>query len=149
MGYRSDVRIVTSTEGFKKLQEFVENYLKKEKVDIGEYNLLNSLDIDSKGKEQCYFGWNYIKWYDFCGFPEIDAIVKGLDYLEKRGFSYRFMEIGEDYRDIEEKCFDGDKDDIDLEYPSLIREFDDEYITNYIEEPLKKDIENNKEGIDI
>ena len=28
MGYRSDIRIVTSKTGFEKLTEFVENYLK-------------------------------------------------------------------------------------------------------------------------
>ena len=31
MGYRSDIRIVTSKEGFEKLQEFVRNHLKKNK----------------------------------------------------------------------------------------------------------------------
>lgn len=146
MGYRSDVRIVTSKEGFEKLQEFVENYLKEKKVNIEEYNLLNLLDVESKGKEQCYFGWNSIKWYDFCDDPQIDAIMNGLDYLEENEYSFRYMIIGENLDDIEERYYDGEKEDIDLEYPSLIREFDDEYITNLIEEPLKEEY---KEDIDI
>lgn len=149
MGYRSDVRIVTSKEGFKKLEEFVENYLKEKQVDIEEYNLLNSLDIKSQGKGQCYFGWDSIKWYEFSDFEEIDAIVAGLQYLKEEGYSYRFTSIGEELDDIEENSYDGDKDDIDLEYPSIIRQFDDDYTKEYLEEPLKDELDENKEEIGI
>lgn len=149
MEYRSDVRIVTSEEGFKKLEEFVENYLKEKKVDIEQYNLLNSLDIKSQGKGQCYFGWDSIKWYDFCDEIRIDAIVEGLDYLEKNEYSYRFSSIGENLDDIEENSYDGKKDKIYLEYPSIIRKFEDDYTQKYLEEPLKNEIDESKEEIGI
>lgn len=149
MGYRSDVRIVTSEEGFKKLEQFVENYLKEKKVDIEEYNLLNSLDIRSQGKGQCYFGWNSIKWYDFCDEIKIDAIVAGLDYLEKNEYSYRYTIIGENLDDIEENSYDGNKEDIYLEYPSVIRQFEDDYTKEYLEGPLKNRIDESKEEIGI
>lgn len=42
MGYRSDVRIVTSKNGFEELKKFVENYLKEHESDESE-NLLNDL----------------------------------------------------------------------------------------------------------
>lgn len=149
MGYESDVRIVTSEEGFKKLKQFVENYLKEKKVDSEEYNLLNSLDIRSQGKGQCYFGWDSIKWSEYCNNVEIDAIVEGLDYLEENGYSYRFSSIGENLDDIEENSYNGEKDNIYLEYPSIIRKFEDDYTQKYLEEPLKNEIDESKEEIGI
>ena len=39
------------------------------------------------------------------------------------------MRIGEDYGDVDEYFFDGKNDEnIDLEYPSMIRRFDDKYV---------------------
>ena len=118
-------------------------------MDIKENNLLNFLDIKSEGKGQCYFGWDYIKWSEHCGYPEIDAIMNGLDYLEENEYSFRYMIIGENKDDIEERYYDGNKEKINLEYPDLIREFDDDYITNYLEEPLKDNINKDMEEIDI
>ena len=37
MGYRSDIRIITSKDGFEILKEFIKGYLKDNKED---YNLL-------------------------------------------------------------------------------------------------------------
>lgn len=146
MGYRSDVRIITSKEGFEKLKEFVKNYLKEHNE---EYNLLEECDIKKQGKEQYYFGWNYLKWYD--GYVDVDSIMQGLKYLEENEYSYRYMRIGESYEDIEEQSYDGDKDkNIYLEYLSMTREFDDEYVQDLIKTNEKTtELEENKESIDI
>ena len=50
MGYRSDIRIVTTKDGFEKLKEFVKKYLEEKKLDIKEYNLLEELDTKADGK---------------------------------------------------------------------------------------------------
>ena len=94
-------------------------------------------------------GWNSLKWYD--GYPEVDAIMQGLDYLEENEYSYRYMIIGEDYADVEEKSYDGEKDeDVYLEYPTMIRDFDDEYIFDLIKDKEKSiESEKNKESIEI
>ena len=55
MGYRSNIRIITSKDGYEKLKEFVTNYLKEHNED---YNLLEECDIRQKGKNQVNFGWN-------------------------------------------------------------------------------------------
>lgn len=145
MGYRSEIRIITSKEGYEKLNEFVEQYLK----DTEEDNLLKECDIKNIGKEQCYFGWNDIKWREN-DFKDVDAIMEGLNYLGENEYSYRYMRMGENYDDIEEQFYDGEKDkDICLEYPSLIREFDDEYVKDLIEEKTPENEEKNKEEIDI
>lgn len=151
MGYRSDVRIITSRKGFEKLSEFVINYLKEKGLDIKNYNLLKMLEINVQGKEQYYFGWNGVKWYDGIeGYEDVNAIMKGLDYLSENEYSYRYMIIGESYDDIEEQSYDGAKDeDIYLEYPCMIREFDDDYLKSLIEEKQLDTPEENKEEIDI
>jgi len=144
MGYRSDVRITVSKKGYEELKKFVEDYLKdKVKEDeMNEWNLLNSIDIKMEGEEQVYLGWNYLKWYE--GYKEVDAIMEGLNYLEENEYSYRYMIIGEDYTDVEEMSNDGKKDkDNYLEYPCIIREFDDDYIIELIEP--EKQVEENKE----
>lgn len=145
MGYRSDIRITTSKEGFKVLSEFAKDYLGKKNK---EYDLLNDLELMVEGKEQCYFGWNYVKWYD--GYNEVDAIMKGLDYLQDNDYSYRYMRIGESYDDCEEQSYDGEKDEnIDLEYPNMIRGFDDDYIKELIQDKQIEGPEEDMEDIDI
>lgn len=145
MGYRSEIRIITSKKGYEKLNEFVEQYLK----DTEEDNLLKECDIKNIGKEQCYFGWNDIKWREN-DFKDVDAIMEGLNHLGENEYSYRYMRIGENYEDIEEQFYDGEKDeDIYLEYPSMIREFDDEYIKELISEKTLENEEKNNEEIDI
>lgn len=146
MGYRSDIRIVTSKNGFEKLKEFVKNYLEEKKVDTKEYNLLEELEVKVEGKNQIYFGWNYLKWYD--GYVDVDAIMEGIDYLGENEYSYRYMIIGESYDDCQEQSYDGDKETY-LEYPSMIREFDDDYIKNILEDKQINITEQNKEEIDI
>lgn len=148
MGYRSDIRIVTSKDGFEKLKEFVIKYLEEKKLDTKEYNLLDSMDVMAEGKGQVYFGWNYLKWYEG-DYPEVDSIMDGINHLGENEYSYRYMRIGESYEDIEEQSYDGEKDDIYLEYPNMIREFDDDYLKKLINDKQVDLQEENKEEIDI
>lgn len=146
MGYRSDIRIVTSKEGFEKLSEFVKNYLKENNED---YNLLEECDIKQEGKKQCYFGWDSVKWYEH-DYKDVDAIMEGLSHLGENEYSYRYMRMGESYDDIEEQYYDGDKDkNIYLEYPNMIRGFDDEYLKEQLKDKTLDNLEENKESIDI
>lgn len=145
MGYRSDIRITTSKEGFKVLSEFAKKYLENKNKD---YDLLKDLDLMVEGKEQCYFGWDYVKWYD--GYNDVDAIMKGLEYLEDNNYSYRYMRIGESYDDCEEQSYDGEKDEnIYLEYPNMIRDFDDDNIKGLLLDKQIEGLEDNMEDIDI
>lgn len=146
MGYRSDIRIITSKEGFEKLKEFVEEYLKEHNED---YNLLEECDIKQEGKEQCYFGWDSVKWYEN-DYTDVDAIMEGLNHIGEKEYSYRYMRIGESYDDIEERFYDGEKDEkLCLEFPCLIREFDDNYTLDLIKDNQIENEKENKEEIDI
>lgn len=127
MGYRSDIRIVTSKKGFDKLKEYVSDYLKKEKKDDS-YNLLNDFTVYKENKYQVYFGWNYLKWYEG-SYADVDAIMIGLDKLAENDYSYRYARLGEEYDDYEEQYHESDnEDEQDIEYPNMIREFDDDYV---------------------
>lgn len=128
MGYRSDVRIVTSQKGFKELKKFTDNYLKEKNYTYG--NLLNDCQMISENKWSKYFGWNSIKWYEYCeDYEDVSAIMEGLKHLKKNDMSYRYARIGESYDDYEEFSYESDNEkEQDLEYPSMVRYFDDEWV---------------------
>lgn len=95
MGYYSDVRIVVSNEGFKKLSEYVNGH-------TNDINLLNNCDVFIKENNEICIGWNFFKWWD--EFPEVKTVMEGLEILESEDYSYRFSRLGGDA--IEEFGYD-------------------------------------------
>ena len=140
MGYRSDVRIVTSKKGFEELQKYVKGFL----GDNNDYNLLKSTDVLFEGKNGVLMGWNNIKWYDDCDFKEIDAIENGMKHLSEKDFGYRFARIGENYDDYEEKSNDPENEEY-LPFPSMTREFDDGYVQGELDYDVGEEIEKGVE----
>ena len=63
MGYRSDVRILTTKKGFEKLNNYVNEKIKTLPNQDFAYNLLEHLDINYENEYSKYFGWNCVKWY--------------------------------------------------------------------------------------
>ncbi len=124
MGYRSDVRIITSKKGYDHLMKFVRNAVND---DINQ-NLLEQCDIKSVHHDCVYMGWDDIKWYEGSDYyKDIDAIMDGLRDLDNNYYSYRYARIGEDYDDYEEKYADSEDDELKW-YPSLNRKFEDNEI---------------------
>lgn len=122
MGYRSDIRIMTTEEGFKSLNNTIDNYLKENGLGLGN-NLLYTLDINKhKARSQRYFGWNNIIWYTHLHYVYVDVILMGLKELKKENIPYRFTRIGEDISDIEEIIND---DYLKLDYINADRRFVD------------------------
>lgn len=142
MGYRSDVRIVTSKKGFNELKKFTDNYLKEKNYTYG--NLLDDCNFNFENSYSKYFGWNSIKWYENCDdYEDVDAIMEGLNHLREMDLSYRYARIGESYDDYDEHYYESEKEDEqDFEYPSIIREFDDDYV---IDNMKKCDMHNKME----
>lgn len=125
MGYRSDVRIITSKKGFNELNKYVKDYLSK--LDFDEYNLLDNLGFKAENDYSVYFGWNWVKWYS--SYESVDAVESGLQHLKDKDMSFRFARIGESYDDYEEDSYESEnEEEQDLDYPSMIREFDDSYV---------------------
>lgn len=124
MGYRSDVRIMTSKKGFKLLNKYVKDRISKcENKDI--YNLLEDIEFNHENDNAKYFGWNNVKWY----YDDVDFIMEGLQELKKKDYSFRFARIGENYDDYEEDYYDSTKEEEqDLLYPCITRYFLDDMI---------------------
>lgn len=98
MGYYSDVRITVSKKGCNELKKFTNKYLLEHENE--EASLLNRTDIYDVDDDRVYLGWNSIKWYDY-GYPLVDSIMKGLDYLADNNYSYNYARIGEDITDVD------------------------------------------------
>lgn len=124
MGYRSDVRIVTSRAGFEELRRVVREEAIKYATPDYDYNLINTARVMwNYDATQVMLSWDCVKWYEDC-YKDVDAVMHGLDYLTQNGFDWRFSRIGEELDDVEERYNDGDED-ADLEYPCIRRYFDD------------------------
>jgi len=128
MGYRSDVRIMTTQKGFKELKKYTDKYLKDKNYKYG--NILDECKIIYEDKYAKYIGFDGIKWYGGENYEDIDAIEEGLGHLRDEDLSYRFARIGESYDDYEEYSHESEslEEEQDLEFPSMIRYFDDEYV---------------------
>lgn len=146
MGYRSDVRIITSKKGFDELKKFTDNFLEEKNWKYG--NLLDDSMMIHENKFSKYFGWDSIKWYDYIdGYEDVSAIMDGLKHLEENDLSYRFARLGESLDDYEEFSYESDnEDEQDLEYPCLSRQFDDNYT---IENMMEYDDYDNQEEMEV
>lgn len=75
-----------------------------------------------------YFGWDSIKWYEFSDdYEDVHAIMEGLNILEEKDYSYRYARLGESLDDYEERYWESEKEEQDLEFPFLLRRFDDNF----------------------
>lgn len=118
MGYRSNVRIVVSKEGYEFLKKYVaEESKENECVDLLDFATIKPYEINDVS-----ITWNYIKWH-IC-FTEVSIVETGLGYMEKENLSYGFCRIGEDETDIERYSFEG-KDKINC-YIDVTRDFYEE-----------------------
>jgi hypothetical protein len=103
MGYRSDVRIRTTKEGYEVMKKFVENYVKEKELKGTDWNLLEHA-IKTEMEGIITLDWNYMKWYEgIDGYEDVNAIMKSLDELSERDIDYQYMRIGEEKDDIDER----------------------------------------------
>lgn len=140
MGYRSDVRIITSKKGYDRLSK----YVRKAVNDDIDMNLLENTDLKCVSSSGVLIGWNSIKWYEWSDYKSVDAIMDGLNVLKDEGYSYRYARMGEQYDDYDEYNYDSNKkDDEYIPYIYVSRYFDDDEIKNELSLNIKKN--NNKE----
>ena len=89
---------------------------------------MDDLKFKVENKYSCYFGWNWVKWYEN-SYPAVDAVMSGLEHLREKDLSFRYSRIGENYDDYETDYHESEKEEEqDFEYPSMLREFDDDYV---------------------
>ena len=111
MGYRSDVYLKTTKEGYKALeQEIKKNKLGYKLWEEPEHIYLNDAE------NTITVEWNYLKWY-----PEYEDVHTIEDAIGTMCDKYpiHFIRIGEDIEDIEDNyyypdCYSGDFDCLEL-----------------------------------
>jgi len=111
MGYRSDVRIMTTSKGWDIIQKNAEA-CKQAQI------MLENTTVFHKTDEYVYLGWNDEKWYD--DFDEVQNIMNSLEEIAENGEDYHYVRIGEDLTDMEERSAEWS-----IPYVSWSRSFDD------------------------
>lgn len=128
MGYRSDVRLVTTEKNWKKLAEHMSKWAIGHiaGADMEKYvRSCFSPDIFKRSKGLVYAGWNDIKWYDDYD-PSFGEFMKFLRTLKP----FNYLRIGEDEDDTER--IERDKN---YELPSIFveRKADDSWVLEMLE----------------
>ena len=96
MGYRSDVYLKTTTEGWLIIKR------RNDSVENPDYRMLNyaeEIKRTPSGFYKIYF--SDIKWYE--SYEEVKQFMSALDDLVEQDIPYSFIRIGEDSTDIEHK----------------------------------------------
>lgn len=129
---KSDVRIVTSINGFEKLKEYINNYIKEHPENKELMNLVDKVDLKYESNKQCYFGWNQYNWNQNSN-ENVELVMNGLFELLDNNYSYRFYRLGEGKEDYDEYHFDSTlESEQNLEYPNITRQFDDRYVCDIL-----------------
>ena len=99
MGYRSEVKIVTTREGYDQMCERVDTLSEG----LGTSPLMGSCrkpDFFEESDGCVVFGWDYIKWYEGL-FADVSNVADALSEIDECGLPYEFCRIGESWDDIE------------------------------------------------
>jgi|TARA_R110000824_G_C15015144_1_gene657792 hypothetical protein len=100
MGYRSEVLLIVGKEA---MPLFLTALAREPKARDLCFNYRDQYEKDYEEVGSMLFNWTEIKWYD--NYPDIQAIESFMDNCDTEDLDehYRFVRIGEDDRDIEER----------------------------------------------
>ena len=111
MGYRSEVRIATTREGYDLMCKKVDTL--SEGLDC--YPLMGSRrepEFFDEENGTVVFGWDNIKWYDGM-LADVTNVVEALAEVAEQEIPYEFCRIGESWDDIEFTA-SGDNDELSI-----------------------------------
>ena len=105
MGYRSDVYLKTTTDGYKALEQEIK------KNEMG-YKLWTTPDSLHLNGNEVTVEWTYLKWYP--EYEDVRTIEDAIDEMSDK-YPIHFIRIGESIDDVEDNyyypdCYDGDFD---------------------------------------
>lgn len=96
MGYRSDVYLKTTTEGYLIIRK------RNDSIEYPDHRMLSYAESIKKTPNGFYrIEFNDIKWYE--SFEEVKHFMDSLEILKEQNIPYSFIRIGEDSGDIEHK----------------------------------------------
>ena len=111
MGYRSEVRIATTREGYDLMCEKVDSLSEG----LDSYPLMGTeREPEFFGEEDgcVVFGWDNIKWYDGM-LVDFSNVVEALAELAKQEIPHEFCRVGETWDDIEFRA-SGENEELSL-----------------------------------
>ena len=153
MGYRSDVYVKTTTEGYILIERFnntIENKLEKPLTGAEIY-------VTSKGFYKIEF--LDVKWYEG-SYKDVNNFMKSLDILTEQEIPWVFIRIGEEYNDVDYRCnwTDDMPDELADFHPNIdindeewgdYKEVENETDTKHIKEILFKLFEDAEDSTEI
>lgn len=111
MGYRSEIRVMTDTEGFEKMQEIAWKLSEERGLNV-DFVLFPEVGedpekifdyYDAQGDYVC-FGFEFVKWYDT--YKDVALFMDTLKVANDNGVKWQFMRVGEVPGDVEIKTSD-------------------------------------------
>lgn len=96
MGYRSEVYLKTTTEGWLLMKRF------NDKITEPEDKPLAYSEVNKTSSGFYKIEYHDIKWYD--SFKQIQNFNAVLDQMKDQDIPYSFIRLGEDTEDIEHVC---------------------------------------------
>ena len=102
MGYRSEVRIATTREGYERICRRVDELGKGSNV----YPLIGTMvkpDFFDELGDSVAFGWDHVKWYDG-DYEDVTNVSKALAEIEADRLPVEFCRVGDSWDDIQFEC---------------------------------------------
>lgn len=111
MGYRSEVRVMTTPEGFKKMQNIAWKLAEEKNVN-DDMVLFSKHGQDPDERFDYYdaqadylcFGFDWVKWYDT--YKDVSLFMETLEIANQNGIAWQFIRIGEEFEDVETMASD-------------------------------------------
>ena len=97
MGYRSQVYLKTTTEGFLVIKRF------NDSIENKEHRPLYGADVNKTESGFYKISFDDVKWYEG-SYPEVDNFMHALDLLEEQEIPFSYVRLGEETNDIEHRC---------------------------------------------
>ena len=95
MGYRSQVYLKTTTEGWIVMKKF------NDSIDNRDYQPLDGAEVNKTESGFYKISFDDIKWYD--SYTSVQNFNKVLRMYDEQDIPYSFIRLGEDTEDIEHK----------------------------------------------
>lgn len=126
MGYYSDIKLITTKEGWKKLEQATSKVRSK---DDTAYWVTSEAEVMTlcDGK-YALAEWNSVKWYEG-NMTDVDVLMATLKTFDDQNIPYDYMRTGEEYDDFDRQYGDANwADDYkDMPHLELVREITIEY----------------------
>lgn len=124
MGYRSDVYLKTTTEGWIIIKRY------NDQIENPDHRPLRLAEVNSTASGFYKIEFHSIKWYE--GYPEVDYFNKAMEALDEQDVPFSFIRLGEDTDDIEHRCnWTSDMPDEISSFEPVVDVNDDDYPGDY------------------